>query len=74
MAFVSGEASEFIRESRAVEARVSQADARVLGEALAGRADVFVTGDAALLKLAMIQGMKIVSPRGLWELLQSGGR
>ena len=69
--FASGEASEFVTKSRPVDARVSRADALVLGEAIAGRAEVFVTGDRALLKLGGIQGMRIVSPRGLWELLQA---
>ena len=72
--FVSGEASQFIGESQPSSARVGQADARILGEALASRADVFVTGDAALLRLRMVEDMKIVSPRGLWEMLQAGGK
>ena len=72
--FVSGEASHFIGESQPSSARVGQADARILGEALASRADVFVTGDAALLRLRMVEDMKIVSPRGLWEMLQAGGK
>lgn len=72
--FVSGEASPFIGESQPSSARVGQADARILGEALASRADVFVTGDAALLRLRMVDKMKIVSPRGLWEMLQAGGK
>jgi putative PIN family toxin of toxin-antitoxin system len=70
--FVSGEASQFIGESQPSGAKVGQADARILGEALASRADVFVTGDAALLKLRAVEDMKIVSPRGLWEMLQAG--
>ena len=70
--FVSGEASQFIGESQPSSASVGQADARILGEALASRADVFVTGDAALLRLRMVEDLKIVYPRGLWELLQAG--
>lgn len=69
--FVSEEASQFIGESRPSTAKVGRADARILGEALASRADVFVTGDAALLKLRMVEDMKIVSPRGFWEMLQA---
>ena len=72
--FVSGEASQFIGESQPSSAKVGPADARILGEALASRADVFVTGDAALLKLRVAEDMKIVSPRGLWEMLQAGGK
>ena len=72
--FVSSEASQFIGESRPSGAKVGQADARILGEALASRADVFVTGDAALLRLRTVQDMKIASPRGFWEMLQAGGK
>ena len=72
--FVSGETSQFIDESRPVDAKIGQADARVLGEAVAGRADVFVTGDAALLTLNGVGEMAIVSPRGLWEMLHSEGK
>jgi uncharacterized protein len=70
--FVSGEASQLIDESQPSSAKVGQADARILGDALASRADVFVTGDAALLRLRMAKDMKIISPRGLWEMLQAG--
>ncbi|MGH7863986.1 MAG: putative toxin-antitoxin system toxin component, PIN family [Candidatus Binataceae bacterium] len=69
--FVSGEATEFIKESQPAIARVGQADACVLGEALATRAEVFVTGDGALLKVRAVKDMKIVSPRGLWEMFQT---
>jgi putative PIN family toxin of toxin-antitoxin system len=69
VAFVSEEASQIVGECRPVDAKVDRADARVLGEAIAGRADVFVTGDAALLRLQAVEKMKIVSPRGLWELV-----
>ncbi len=46
--------------------------ALVLGEALAGHADMFVTGDAALLRLAAVGVLRIVLPRQFWELLRSG--
>jgi predicted nucleic acid-binding protein len=52
---------------------VDAADARVLGEALAGRADAFVTGDAALLRLAAVGALKIVLPRQLREILRAAG-
>jgi predicted nucleic acid-binding protein len=35
-------------------------DARVLGEALAGQAEVFFTGDAALLKLGAVDALRVV--------------
>lgn len=43
---------------------------KVLANALAGKADVFVTGDQELLALKRVKEMPIVSPRGLWTLLQ----
>lgn len=71
VAFVSGEASQVVSRSQPLNAKVDRGDARVLGEALSARADVIVTGDAALLKLGAVQGTKIVSPRGLWEMLRT---
>lgn len=44
----------------------------MIGEALAGHADLFVTGDAALLRLASVGVLKIVSPRQFWEFLRAG--
>lgn len=70
--FVSGEASLVVTESQPIDVKVGRADARVLGEAIAARAEVFVSGDAALLKLGKLGEMEIVSPRGLWELLHKG--
>ncbi|MEA3411107.1 MAG: putative toxin-antitoxin system toxin component, PIN family [Pseudomonadota bacterium] len=45
------------------------ADAPILAAALEARAEVFVTGDRALLELREVQGMAILSPRGFWERL-----
>ena len=45
-------------------------DEKVLANALAGRAEVFVTGDQELLALKKVGSMPIVSPRGLWTILQ----
>ena len=72
--FASAETSQFIGDSQPSSAKVGIEAARILGEALASRADVFVTGDAAPLRLRMVEEMKIVSPRGLWEMLQAGGK
>lgn len=47
-----------------------QDDEKVLANALAGKADAFVTGDQELLALTRVKDMPIVSPRGLWKLLQ----
>ena len=45
-------------------------DEWIVTEALAGNADVLVTGDAALHKLGKRAPMPIVSPRGLWDRLR----
>jgi putative PIN family toxin of toxin-antitoxin system len=46
-------------------------DEWVVASAVAGGADVLVTGDAAVLKVAKRAPLPIVSPRGLWELLRN---
>ncbi len=46
------------------------ADARVLASAVAGGADVLVTGDADLLIVAARSPIPILSPRELWERLR----
>ena len=45
-------------------------DEKILAQALAAKADVLVTGDQELLALKQIEEIPIVSPRGLWTLLQ----
>ena len=49
-------------------------DAVVLGEALAGGADVFVTGDAKVLALTAIEQMPIKTPRQFWAFAQAERR
>ena len=44
-------------------------DGAILAAALAGNANVFVTGDKALLNLESVDGLPIITPRGLWESL-----
>ena len=48
-------------------------DVPVLACALASGADVFVTGDKALLELGTIGNIPILSPRHLWEQLSRLG-
>ena len=48
-------------------------DAWVVATAMAGRADVLVTGDAALLAAAPGATLPILSPRGFWTWLRGGG-
>jgi uncharacterized protein len=71
MEFLANEAAALINETLPIPADVDEDDRLVLGEALAGKADVFVTGDAALVKLKTVMSMRIVTPRQLWELLRS---
>ena len=46
-------------------------DEWIVASAVAGGADVLVTGDAAVLKLGKRAPLPIVSPRGLWERLRA---
>lgn len=46
-------------------------DLVILAEALAGEADILVTGDGDQLDIADRAPLRIVTPRGLWELLRS---
>jgi uncharacterized protein len=50
---------------------LDEADAAVLAEAETGSADILVTGDGDLLRVAD-SPVKVVSPRGLWDLLRRG--
>jgi putative PIN family toxin of toxin-antitoxin system len=68
--FVANEAIETVEHALPVMANVDGEDALVLGEALAGRAQWFITGDAALLRLDRIDSPGILSPRQFWELLR----
>ncbi len=69
--FVSGEAAQLVEESESSAARVDPDDALVLGEAIAARAEVFVTGDATLLKLGAVERLAIAAPRRFWEMLHT---
>ncbi|MGH8242886.1 MAG: putative toxin-antitoxin system toxin component, PIN family [Steroidobacteraceae bacterium] len=51
---------------------LDSADGAILAEAIAGKADVLVTGDRDLLQVSARVPIKILSPRGFWELLRSG--
>lgn len=59
------------RKPPAIKLRDSD-DAWALASALAGRADVLVTGDRDLLSLAGDVSLRIVDPRGFWTLLREG--
>ncbi len=70
--FVREHAGLLVGSVPAVRADVDDDDARVLGQAIAGEAEVFVTGDAVIQRLARIGEMRILSPRGFWDHLHSG--
>ena len=44
-------------------------DEPIIASAIAGNANVFVTGDKALLELQIVEHLPIVSPRNFWEML-----
>lgn len=72
--FVAGEAVEIVERAQAAEAPVDRDDALVLGEALAGRSDVFVTGDRAVGSIGRIADLPVVTPRAFWEMLRTRRR
>ena len=45
-------------------------DEWIVASAVAGRADVLVTGDSALLEAAPRAPLPVLSPRGLWDVLR----
>jgi len=49
-------------------------DVVILGEALAGEADVLVTGDRDLLDLGEIPALRLLDSRGFWQLVRRPGR
>jgi predicted nucleic acid-binding protein len=49
-------------------------DCLILAEAIAGGAEVLVTGDGDLLSVAAGVPLPIVGPRAFWDLLRAGPR
>ena len=68
--FVTQEATTTVDEAQPAEAPVDPDDRRVLGEAIAASAEVFVTGDAAVVELQSVGGMRVLTPRQFWEELR----
>jgi putative PIN family toxin of toxin-antitoxin system len=72
------EVEAFLREhevvpkpARVLEIEVrDRADAWVLASAVAGRADVLVTGDQDLLVLGNRAPLPLLDPRGFWDLVR----
>ena len=69
--FVVGEAEFVAEEAQKANCDADDDDRRVLGEARAGNADVFVTGDAAVAAIKKLATMRILTPRQLWEALRA---
>jgi len=69
--FVAGEAELIVEDAPEADCDADSDDRRVLGEAVAGQADVFVTGDVAVAELRKIGEMRVLTPRQLWEVLRS---
>ncbi len=49
-------------------------DMGILAAALAGGAEILVTGDKELLELTRVENLKILSPRQFWEELKTSKR
>ena len=61
------EEAQLVEEQQRPSVPIADADdIPIIASALAGRADVFVTGDKALLDLRVVDSLRIVSPRDLW--------
>ena len=71
VASIAAGATQVVEAAEPAVCNASAADARILGEALEGRAELFVTGDQEILRLKSIARMRIVSPRELWDALRS---
>jgi putative PIN family toxin of toxin-antitoxin system len=68
-----GQQAVLIADAPVLKLRIRDPDDLViLSEAVAGRADVLVTGDRDLLDIAAKAPLPIVTPRGFWELLRAG--
>jgi len=71
VAFLRGSASLADTPSNSLPVAVRDPDdAVILGEALASGADVLVTGDKDLLEAGQVPGIRILDPRGFWELVR----
>jgi putative PIN family toxin of toxin-antitoxin system len=69
--FVALEATTVVEKAIAVDCAADEDDRLILGEAIAGAAEAFVTGDAAVATLGKVDSMRILTPRQLWEALRS---
>src|SRR5437773_4592669 len=75
------EIDEFLREHEVAPKPAAPAalpkrdpgDQWVLASAIESRADVLVTGDRDLLDIAVAAPIKIIDPRGFWDLVRKNG-
>lgn len=75
---IADEIAAFLRESEVVPKPPApwtlpvrdEDDRWVLASAIAGKAEVFVTGDRDLLDVADRVPVRIVDPRGFWQMLR----
>ncbi len=75
-----GETDEFLRAEADVVSEAPRLslsvrdkdDVRILEEAVAGGADVLVTGDRDLLDMEAESPVLILSPRGFWDYMRQG--
>lgn len=76
---LANEADEFLRREAEVVGDAPKLDITVRDEddvgiveqAVAGAADVLVTGDRDLIEMGEDRPLRIVTPRGFWDLLRS---
>jgi putative PIN family toxin of toxin-antitoxin system len=68
--FVASEAELIVQDAQEADCDADDGDRRVLGEAIAGQADAFVTGDAAIVGIGALGDMRVLTPRQLWEALR----
>lgn len=69
--FLGLEAFRVVETASAADCKADEDDRLILGEALAGESEVFITGDAAVLALGQLGAMRILTPRQLWEMLRN---
>lgn len=64
--------AKVIKAAPALRIRIrDESDRMILAEAIAGQADVLVTGDLDLLEIAKQAPVRILSPRRFWDLLRN---
>jgi putative PIN family toxin of toxin-antitoxin system len=67
--------AEVIAEAPRLGIRFADADdITVLEQAVAGQADVFVTGDRDLLEAELELPLRVLNPRGFWDLMRETAR